>query len=658
MENSMRHIPLIPWVVVVASSALTADPDDKQAKPLNVAANAVQQRADGSLLKDIIPGGISHSPEDSLRITGRPKVIDGNTIAFEDGREIDISAGMDAPPLGQKGLLRGSFYACGKQAAEFLAKLIGDRTATCFVNTKFGLKGGRDNRMHGVCYVGEERLDEAMILNGWAVADHSSTMGAEFIAREHKRGLWRGQFIAPKRWRKGERIPGEPESGKPPSPHDGAKAPEPSAAKPERAVEKPSVVREEVEGEFRYPGSKALKITGKVRVLDAHTLRFEDGTEVELNGGMDAPDLAQKALIGESFYSCGKDAAEFLKSLIGDQKVTCHVEGRRGERVHGACFVGETCLEIELVRNGWAISHHTGMEGWEMIARENKRGLFRGKFVAPERWRKGKRLPGEPAETESEREPLAALQRFEPIVTVDETKPGKPVIAIQFRANMINKVTDDDLVHLTSFHNLRSVDVPSTLMVTDAGLEHLAGLTQLEVLSVNWTKVTAAGVVGLVKGRRMMQRLELGGVSFDDDDLANLKDLPELRTLSLRKSGVTDKGLEHLKPFGKLRVLSLMSTRVGDAGLEHLKSLTTLEDLDLDRTAITDVGLKHLRALPNLRRLQMAHTAVTDAGLEQLQALSNLRTLSLRGTNATKEAADKLKQRIPQLQVGLGPEPN
>jgi endonuclease YncB( thermonuclease family) len=35
------------------------------------------------------------------------------------------------------------------------------------------------------------------------------------------------------------------------------------------------------------------------------------------------------------------------------------------------------------------------MEPWEVIARENKRGMWRGKFVGPERWRKGERLPGE-----------------------------------------------------------------------------------------------------------------------------------------------------------------------------------------------------------------------------------------------------------------------
>lgn len=52
-------------------------------------------------------------------------------------------------------------------------------------------------------------------------------------------------------------------------------------------------------------------------------------------------------------------------------------------------------LQIELVRNGWAIARHSSMEEWEVIARENKRGLWRGQFVLPELWRKGERLPGE-----------------------------------------------------------------------------------------------------------------------------------------------------------------------------------------------------------------------------------------------------------------------
>jgi endonuclease YncB( thermonuclease family) len=435
------------------------------------------------------------------------------------------------------------------------------------------------------------------------------------------------------------------------SAHDGQTPPGPEG--------QPKTVREQVRGGVAFPPETRwwFRVTGKVKVLDAHTLVYEDGTEVDLIDGMDAPDLGQKGRIGDAFYPCGEEAAEFLRKLIGDRAVTClahrdHVAGKKMRVASG--YVGETNLNIEMVRNGWAISHHSGMDGWEIIARENKRGLWRGKFVLPDRWRKGERLPGEPADTESERRALAALQAFNPVVKVDETRPGQPVVAVQFRPNVPEKAADADLAHLGRFPHLRVVEL-SSQPITDAGLAHLAGLPQLEELNLNWTRVTAAGVIQLVKGRTKLVRLELGGVKLRDDDLAELKSLTDLRVLSLRATLVTDEGVALLKPFTKLRGLSLMSTGVGDAGLRHLNGLTDLEDVDLDRTAITDAGLENIRALRNLRRLQMAHTAVTDAGLERLQDLSGLKSLNLRGTRVTEVGVDKLKRRIPQLQAGFGP---
>jgi endonuclease YncB( thermonuclease family) len=142
---------------------------------------------------------------------------------------------------------------------------------------------------------------------------------------------------------------------------------------------------------------RTRKLTGKVKVLDAHTLQFQGGIMVELNGLMDAPDLEQKGLIGDSFYPCGRQAADFLKRLIGNREVTCyHPHKRKDGKLDGHCFVGEKSLDVEMVRNGWAISAHLAMEGWEAIARENKRGLWRGKFIAPQEWRLGERLPEEP----------------------------------------------------------------------------------------------------------------------------------------------------------------------------------------------------------------------------------------------------------------------
>jgi endonuclease YncB( thermonuclease family) len=142
-----------------------------------------------------------------------------------------------------------------------------------------------------------------------------------------------------------------------------------------------------------------LRITGKVKVLDAGTLAFADGTRVEVAGTVDAPALAQKGRIGNSFYPWGKQAAAFLRKLIGNRAVTFYAFGDGGDSVagklRGRCFVGETSLGTEMVRNGWALSAHSQMTPYEIIARENKRGVWKGKFIVPERWRKGERLPGE-----------------------------------------------------------------------------------------------------------------------------------------------------------------------------------------------------------------------------------------------------------------------
>jgi WD40 repeat protein/endonuclease YncB( thermonuclease family) len=165
-------------------------------------------------------------------------------------------------------------------------------------------------------------------------------------------------------------------------------------------VARQGTLKEQVRGGIAFPPEKRVwtRITGKVKVQSAHSLLFEDGTEVDLNRGIDAPELEQKGLILASFYPCGKEAAEFLRKLIGDKTVTCyanpeHIEGKKFRLA--SAFVGETNLNIELVRNGWAVSNHSGMDAWEITARENKRGLWRGQFIVPKRWREGERLPGE-----------------------------------------------------------------------------------------------------------------------------------------------------------------------------------------------------------------------------------------------------------------------
>jgi endonuclease YncB( thermonuclease family) len=160
------------------------------------------------------------------------------------------------------------------------------------------------------------------------------------------------------------------------------------------------VIIERVPGGIAFPPDTRAytRVTGYVTVVDAHTVLFEDGTVADLSGGMQAPERTQFGRIGGKLYPCGQEAARFLRDLIGDRKVSCVAESEHfhdGRMIIANAFVGETNLNIEMVRNGWAISHHSGMDPWEIIAREHKRGLWRGEFVVPERWLKGERLPGE-----------------------------------------------------------------------------------------------------------------------------------------------------------------------------------------------------------------------------------------------------------------------
>ena len=99
--------------------------------------------------------------------------------------------------------------------------------------------------------------------------------------------------------------------------------------------------------------------------------------------------------------------------------------------------------------------------------------------------------------------------------------------------------------------------------------------------------------------------VELIGVDYFDDVVAvRLRDLP-----------VTDADLDLVRDLPDLRGLSISRTKVTDAGLAHLTALTKLERLDLDGTNITVAGIKKLQqALPkcliiqNRRRNILLHT--------------------------------------------------
>lgn len=113
--------------------------------------------------------------------------------------------------------------------------------------------------------------------------------------------------------------------------------------------------------------------------------------------------------------------------------------------------------------------------------------------------------------------------------------------------------------------------------------------------------------------------VDLRDTKVTDAGLEHLSGLSHLQTLALVNTDVTDAGLGHLTELSNLRDLSLANTKVTDAGLDHLNGLHQLQTLELLNTKVTDAGLEHLKGLSRLQRLGLVNLKVTDQGVKKLQ---------------------------------------
>jgi uncharacterized membrane protein len=90
--------------------------------------------------------------------------------------------------------------------------------------------------------------------------------------------------------------------------------------------------------------------------------------------------------------------------------------------------------------------------------------------------------------------------------------------------------------------------------------------------------------------------LDLGGTRVSDAGLTHVASLTNLTRLHLNRTQVGDAGLASLKTLAALEYLNLYGTRVTDEGLAHLAALPRLKVVYLWQTAVTVPALDRLRA--------------------------------------------------------------
>ena len=134
-----------------------------------------------------------------------------------------------------------------------------------------------------------------------------------------------------------------------------------------------------------------FEVNAQVLVVDGDSL--EKGHErIRLNG-IDAPEYNQPCWDEKGVeYDCGAESTKFLKNLVKGKKIRCeYLKKDQYKRDLSECFAGDVNINKEMVAQGWAVSYDIDGDGYpdeEKTAKEQKRGVWRGKFMRPELWRR------------------------------------------------------------------------------------------------------------------------------------------------------------------------------------------------------------------------------------------------------------------------------
>jgi len=184
------------------------------------------------------------------------------------------------------------------------------------------------------------------------------------------------------------------------------------------------------------------------------------------------------------------------------------------------------------------------------------------------------------------------------------------------------------------------------------------GVGDVKVEDTQWIGDLGGSVVRNPHGH--VTGVSLRGTWVGDVDLRRLTELPELNSLDLSLTHITDQGMQDIKnlrgitdlnlyfaeyvtdeglaaikEWKKLKRLNVHGTKISDTTLEHISGITTLESVNVGSAMLTDVGLERLTTLPNLKELTMGGNELGDAGLQALRQIPTLTYLDLSGRQGT-----------------------
>jgi hypothetical protein len=234
------------------------------------------------------------------------------------------------------------------------------------------------------------------------------------------------------------------------------------------------------------------------------------------------------------------------------------------------------------------------------------------------------------------------------------------------------------LSHLAPFPDLKSLSLHYFSKATDAGLEQLAGLKNLESFSFRGN--VPGHAFAKFEGWTNLKSIAFHGNAIDDEGLGYICErFPNLESLNLIHARVlTDASAVHLLKLKKLKSIILngpkmtagwhqnlnplplesLSVHQGNAipaaeAIAGAKSIPTLRRLGIEAISFTDADLAALAGVHQVENLSITSLDLPEARLPQLQAFSFLKTLTLAfyGKGYPEETQAKIKALLPKVDV-------
>lgn len=191
---------------------------------------------------------------------------------------------------------------------------------------------------------------------------------------------------------------------------------------------------------------------------------------------------------------------------------------------------------------------------------------------------------------------------------------------------------------------LSSLELAYFGQATDAGLEKLAGLKNLESFTFRGSPIKGHGFAKF-QGWTKLKRINFHSNSLDDEGFGHVcAQFPNLEFIKLWHSKLlTDASAEHFKKLKKLTGIEISCSKSTAGLIRHLSELPMeYVALEYGVNAPADEAIDTMKAIPTLRRLKLACNSFTDANLSALAGLSQVQELTL-------SDLDLPVSRIPQL---------